>query len=323
VHDAPSPTEVDVEPSVVPWSPIAIPDQRGRVAVVTGATSGLGTATVHELARARAHVVLTARDPKKGEATLARIRNDVPGAQVDVGQLDLTSLASVGRFADEVAARHDRVDILVNNAGVMATPKARTEDGFELQIGTNHLGPLALTARLLHLVEAAPEGRIVTVASHAHQFGAIDLNDLSWERRRYVRWLAYGQSKLANLLFTFELERRLVAAGSPAKALAAHPGFARTPLGRSWRGPLAALQSVGMLLSTPFTQPAARGAHPQLRAATDPDLPGGAYLGPGGRGEARGPAMVVGCSPAARDMAMAGALWDLSVRLTGADFGRL
>lgn len=301
------------------WSPADIADQHGRVAVVTGATSGLGTATARELARAGATVLLTARDEEKGETTRRRILTAVPDARLEVGALDLTSLASVAAFADDLATRHDRIDILVNNAGVMATPYARTTDGFELQIGTNHLGPFALTARLLPLVHAAEAGRVVTVASHAHQFGAINLGDLSWERRRYIRWLAYGQSKLANLLFTFELERRLVAAGSPARALAAHPGFARTSLGKGWRGPLASLQTVGMVLSTPFSQPAARGAHPQLRAATDPELPGGAYLGPGGPGEARGPAVMVGCSPAAQDMAMAGALWDLSVELTGAE----
>lgn len=301
------------------WSPADIADQHGRVAVVTGATSGLGTATARELARAGATVLLTARDEEKGETTRRRILTAVPDARLEVGALDLTSLASVAAFADDLATRHDRIDILVNNAGVMATPYARTTDGFELQIGTNHLGPFALTARLLPLVHAAEAGRVVTVASHAHQFGAINLGDLSWERRRYIRWLAYGQSKLANLLFTFELERRLVAAGSPARALAAHPGFARTSLGKGWRGPLAVLQTVGMVLSTPFSQPAARGAHPQLRAATDPELPGGAYLGPGGPGEARGPAVMVGCSPAAQDMAMAGALWDLSVELTGAE----
>ena len=226
-------------------------------------------------------------------------------------------------FAAEVTDRHPRIDVLVNNAGVMATPYCRTEDGFEVQIGTNHLGPFALTAALLPSIEAAPAGRVVTVASHAHHFGDLDVDDLSWDRRRYLRWIAYGQSKLANLLFTFELERRLVAAGSPARALAAHPGFSRTALGKGGGDPVAWLQTVGMWLSSPFTQSAARGAHPQLRAATDPDLPGGAYLGPGGPGQARGPAIAVGCSPTAQDPRLAAALWDRSVALTGAPWPTL
>jgi NAD(P)-dependent dehydrogenase (short-subunit alcohol dehydrogenase family) len=305
----------------VTWRTDDLPDLTGRIAVVTGATSGLGTITATELARHRAHVVLTARDERRAAATVDRLRRAVPHASVEVRALDLASLRSVEDLADGLAADHAQVDVLVNNAGVMATPFRRTEDGFELQIATNHLGPFALTGRLLPLLAAAPAGRVVTVASLAHTWGAIDLDDLTYERRRYVRWRAYGESKLANLLFAFELDRRLRGAGSTIASLAAHPGLARTRLGRSGGGPLARLQAVGVVLAKPLHQSARRGAEPQLRAATDPDLPGGAYLGPGGPGEARGPAVLVGCSPAARDEPVARALWDLSVELTGFDPG--
>ncbi|HMJ77951.1 MAG TPA: oxidoreductase, partial [Iamia sp.] len=227
------------------WRPADIGDLTGRVAVVTGATSGLGTVTARELAAHGAHVVLTARDERRGAATVDRLRRAGSGAadSVEARPLDLASLASVEAFARGLATDHPRVDLLVNNAGVMATPFRRTEDGFELQIGTNHLGPFALTGRLLPLLAAAPAGRVVTVASLAHQWGGIDLDDLTYERRRYVRWLAYGESKLANLLFAFELDRRLRAAGSTVASLAAHPGLARTRLGRSGGGPLAWLQT--------------------------------------------------------------------------------
>ena len=288
--------------------------------MVTGATSGLGTVTARELARAGATVVLTARHAGRGEAVATRLAQQVPGAAVEVGALDLASLASVAAFADDVARRHRRVDVLVNNAGVMATPRRRTEDGFELQVGTNHLGPFALTLRLLPLVEAAPAGRVVTVSSLAHLWGdtTFDVDDLSCDRRRYWRWLAYGESKLANLLTTFELERRLAASGSRARALAAHPGLVRTSLGKGGGDVGAWLQTVGMWLATPMTQSVRQGARPQLRAATDPDLPGGAYVGPGGLGERRGPPVLVHSSPTARDPALARALWDRSLRLVGA-----
>ncbi|QYG93846.1 SDR family NAD(P)-dependent oxidoreductase [Iamia sp. SCSIO 61187] len=305
----------------MPWRPDDIGDLTGRVAVVTGATSGLGTVTARELARHGAHVIATARDERRGERALERLRADVPAGSIELRALDLASLASVATFAADVGRDHRRLDVVVNNAGVMAPPRGRTEDGFELQIGTNHLGPFALTGRLLPLLHVAPAARVVTVASLAHTWGTIDLADLTYERRRYLRWPAYGASKLANLLFAFELDRRLRATASPVVSLAAHPGLARTRLGRSGGGPLAWLQSIGVVLARPTHQSARRGAEPQLRAATDPDVPGGAYLGPGGPGEARGPAVIVGCSPAARDPSCAQALWDLSVALTGVDPG--
>jgi NAD(P)-dependent dehydrogenase (short-subunit alcohol dehydrogenase family) len=295
----------------VTWSTADIPDLTGRAAVVTGATSGLGLVTARELMTHGARVVAAVRDVGRGRAVL-------PGAEVR--RLDLASLASVTAFADGLATDHDRVDVLVNNAGVMATPFQRTEDGFELQVATNHLGPFALTARLMPLLRAAPAARVVTVASLAHTWGGIDLDDLTYERRRYVRWRAYGETKLANLLFAFALDRRLRATGSTVASLAAHPGLARTRLGRRGGGPLGRLQAAGVVLAKPLHQSARRGAEPQLRAATDPAMPGGAYLGPGGPGEGRGPAVIVGCSPTARDEHLGDALWDLSERLTEVRF---
>ena len=300
------------------WTAKQIPDQSGRIAVVTGATSGLGLATAVELARSGAQVVLTARSAGRGEAALARLREQVPGAAAEVAELDLTRLESVRSFAAAAAERHSRLDLLVNNAGVMATPEGRTADGFELQIGTNHLGHFALTALLLPLLLAVPGSRVVTVSSNGHRLGRVALDDLNWERRRYHRWPAYFQSKLANLLFAFELSRRLERAGAGTSSLAAHPGLSQSELSRSYPGLVGRAQSLLMRATTPlFGQSSERGALPQLRAATDPDLPGGSYLGPGGRGEVRGAPVLVGCSARARDEKTAARLWDLSAELTG------
>ena len=305
------------------WTERDIPDQGGRVAVVTGATSGLGLETAVGLASAGAHVVLTARSPARGQAALDRLRAEVPEATAEVAELDLTRLASVRAFADRLADRHPRLDLLVNNAGVMATPLERTADGFELQIGTNHLGHAALTARLLPLLLDVPGSRVVTVSSIGHRAGRIDLADLNWERRTYRRWPAYFASKLANLLFAVELDRRLRAAGAATASLAAHPGGARTHLGRGHGGVAGRLQSVLFPAADFLMQPADRGALPQLRAATDPDLAGGTYLGPDGPGEVRGLPVVVRAKPAAYDEALAARLWDLTGMLTGAPFSRL
>ena len=305
------------------WTAEDIPDQTGRVAVVTGATSGLGLETATALARRGAHVVLTARDAARGEAALGRLRAAVPGASVEVAELDLTRLGSVRAFADRTAQRLPRLDLLVNNAGVMATPYERTADGFELQIGTNHLGHVALTARLLPLLLDTPTSRVVTVSSIGHRAGRIDLADLNWEHRTYRRWPAYFASKLANLLFAFELDRRLAGNAAGTASLAAHPGGARTHLGRGHGGLVGRAQSVFFPAADFLMQPADRGALPQLRAATDPDLAGGTYVGPGAPGEVRGLPVVVRAKAAAYDEALAGRLWDLSAELTGAEFSRL
>ncbi|PRY47878.1 NAD(P)-dependent dehydrogenase (short-subunit alcohol dehydrogenase family) [Geodermatophilus tzadiensis] len=287
------------------WTPADIPDQTGRTVVVTGATSGLGLATARALATAGARVVLAVRDPARGEAAAA----DLPG-EVEVRRLDLADLASVRAFAD---GWHGPLDVLVNNAGIMMVPQGRTADGFELQFGTNHLGHFALTNLLLPQVT----DRVVTVSSTAHRTGRIDLADLNWERRRYSPERAYGQSKLANLLFTLELQRRLTAAGSPVRAMAAHPGWSATNLqGRTENR----VKDVAMALGNRVVaQSAEQGALPTLFVATA-DLPGGSYAGPDGPVEVRGYPTLVGRSAAASDLRTAAALWRASAELTGVDF---
>jgi NAD(P)-dependent dehydrogenase (short-subunit alcohol dehydrogenase family) len=287
------------------WTAADLPRMDGRTVVVTGANSGIGLAAARELARAGAHVVLAVRDPERGE----RAAGAVPGDR-EVRQLDLADLASVRAFAEEWSGP---IDVLVNNAGVMAVPQGRTADGFELQLGTNHLGHFALTGLLLPSIT----DRVVTVSSGAHRMGRIHLDDLNWERRRYRRWPAYGQSKLANLLFTMELERRLTEAGSPVKALAAHPGWAATNLqGRSGNRALdAAMRAANRF----FAQSDAMGALPTLYAAAE-DLPGGSYVGPDGRAEQRGHPTLVGRSAAAQDAEVARRLWERSEELTGVHF---
>ena len=287
------------------WTAADLPDLDGRTAVVTGANSGIGRAAARELARAGARVVLAVRDVVKGETAAA----GMAGA-VETRALDLADLASIRAFAD---GWEGDLDLLVNNAGIMAVPQGRTRDGFELQIGTNHLGHFALT----NLLAPHVTGRVVTVASGAHRMGKIELDDLNWERRSYNAWRAYGQSKLANLLFTLELENRLTAAGSPVRALAAHPGWAATNLqGRTQNR----LQDLVMTLGNKvIAQDDEHGAWPTLYAATQ-DLPGGSYVGPDGFQEGRGHPTLVGRSAAASDPAAARALWAASEELTGVTF---
>ena len=287
------------------WTADDLPRLDDRTVVVTGANSGIGLTAARAFAAAGAHVVLAVRDPARGEQAAAR----VPGTR-EVRRLDLADLASVRAFAE---AWDGRLDILVNNAGVMATPERRTADGFELQIRTNHLGHFALTNLLLpHVTD-----RVVTVASGAHRSGAIRFDDLNWHRGGYKPWRAYGQSKLANLLFTLELERRLTAAGSHVRALAAHPGWAATNLqGRTASRVGNALSGLGNRL---LAQSDEMGALPTLFAATQ-DLPGAAYIGPDGFAEGRGHPALVGRSAAASDTDAARRLWTLSEELTGVTF---
>jgi NAD(P)-dependent dehydrogenase (short-subunit alcohol dehydrogenase family) len=287
------------------WTADDLPRQDGRTFVVTGANSGIGLAAARELARAGGRVVLAVRDPARGEQAAATIAGDA-----EVRRLDLADLASVRAFADAWDAP---IDVLVNNAGVMATPEQRTKDGFELQIGTNHLGHFALTNLLLpHVTD-----RVVTVASGAHRAGSIRFDDLNWERGRYQRWLAYGQSKLANLLFTLELQRRLAEAGSAVRAVAAHPGWAATNLQSHTASALQnALLAIGNRV---WAQSDDMGALPMLFAATQ-DIPGGSYVGPDGFAEQRGHPRLVGRSRAAADEDAARRLWTLSEELTGTSF---
>jgi NAD(P)-dependent dehydrogenase (short-subunit alcohol dehydrogenase family) len=287
------------------WTSADLPLQEDRTVIVTGANSGIGLPTAQAFAEAGALVVLAVRDMAKGEVAAGSI----PGA-CEVRKLDLADLTSVRAFA---SGWRGEVDVLINNAGVMRTPERRTADGFELQIGTNHLGHFALTNLLLPQIT----DRVVTVASGAHRGGSISLDDLNWERRSYERWAAYQQSKLANLLFTLELQRRLTAAGSRVRALAAHPGYAATNLQfRSERGLENRLMAIGNRL---FAQSDEAGARPTLFAATQ-DLPGASYVGPDGFGEHRGYPTLVGRTAAASDVETAKRLWTLSEELTGVTF---
>ena len=295
------------------WTAADTPDQSGRVALVTGANSGLGLHTSIALARKGARVLMACRDAGRAEAALARVRREVPGAAAELVTLDLSSLASVEAAATEVAERTATLDLLVDNAGVMAPPRSTTTDGFELQLGTNHLGHFALTGRLLPLLLAAPSPRVVVVSSGAHRLGKINFEDLQSERS-YARWGAYGQSKLANLLFARELQRR---AGTSLLVAAAHPGYAATHL-QSGQGSflLEAAMKVGNAV---IAQSDAAGAWPSLYAATMPDVQRGDYWGPA-IAELRGTPKRVGRSKAAQDDAAARRLWEESERLTGVSY---
>ena len=289
------------------WRLADMPDQTGRVFVVTGANSGIGLEASKALARKGARVVMACRNLEKAEAARVEI-----GDGAEVRELDLGSLASVRAFASEWEGR---IDVLVNNAGVMAVPFARTVDGFESHWGTNFLGPFALTGLLLPQVT----DRVVTLSSGVHRMGRIDLADPSFERRRYQRWTAYGQSKLADLMFAYELQRRLLLAGSSVRSIGAHPGYAATNLQANLGS--VALTTQGWMQRIGLVQDAAGGAQPTLYAATAPDLPGGSYVGPSGWMEQTGPPRIVGSSAASRDLDTARALWEMAVRLTGVDPG--
>jgi NAD(P)-dependent dehydrogenase (short-subunit alcohol dehydrogenase family) len=287
------------------WSTTDIPDMTGRIVIVTGANSGIGRAAARALAGAGARVVLAVRDTTRGHAAAQTMPGDT-----EVRALDLASLASVREFA---GAWKGDLDLLINNAGVMVPPFSRTADGFELQFGTNHLGHFALTNLLLEHVT----GRVVTVSSTAHRIGSIDFDDLNWEHKPYRASRAYGQSKLANLLFTAELQRRLTAVGSPVLATAAHPGYAATNLQfHSGRRVLDILSTVGNRV---LAQDEDGGALPTLYAATA-DVPGDSFAGPGGFMEQRGAPKLVGRTDAARDADVARRLWDVSEELTGVRF---
>jgi NAD(P)-dependent dehydrogenase (short-subunit alcohol dehydrogenase family) len=284
------------------WTAADLPSFAGRTVIVTGANSGLGLVTARELARVGAQVVLAVRNTDKGNAAAAGMAGDV-----EVRELDLQDLASVREFADGV----ERVDVLVNNAGIMAVPLAQTADGFESQIGTNHLGHFALTNLLLPKIT----DRVVTVSSMMHLMGYISLKDLNWKSRPYSAWVAYGQSKLANLLFTSELQRRLAEAGSPLRAVAAHPGYSRTNLqGHSGRKLGDAVMNIGgRLLATD----ADFGARQSLYAVSQ-DVPGDSFIGP--RFGLLGRTKPVGRSPLAKRADTAEALWELSEQLTDTKF---
>jgi NAD(P)-dependent dehydrogenase (short-subunit alcohol dehydrogenase family) len=291
-----------------------IPSQQGKVAVATGATGGLGYETALALARAGAEVLVTGRNAEKGRVAIERIQGLVPSAQVRFKMLDLASLASIRAFAADMVANGRHLDLLINNAGVMALPtRCLTEDGFEMQFGTNHLGHFALTGLLLPLLRSASGPRIVNVSSVAHRGGEIDFNNLQAELK-YQSWPAYQQSKLANLLFTFELQRRSDAYGWGLLSNAAHPGFARTDLIPNGPG-TGAGGVMGLILSI-MSQSAAAGALPTLFAATSPQAEPAGYYGPNGFRELRGSVAPAKIMPQAQDQAVAEKLWEVSERLT-------
>ena len=298
-----------------PWSELHIPDLTGRLAVVTGANAGTGFETARALAGRGATVILACRNADKAHAAMDAIRATRPEARLEFEPLDLGALASVRAAAKAIGDRHPRIDLLINNAGVMVPPRGRTADGFETQIGTNHLGHFAFTGLLLECLLAVPGSRVVTMSSTAHRMGRMRFDDLHFERG-YRPWAAYGQSKLANLLFTYELQRRLQRAGAATLAVAAHPGYARTELQRH-----ANRSRLNRILFAPFTallsHDAQRGALPLLRAAVDAGVRGSDYYGPNGYLELVGDPERVSSNARSRNEADQRRLWQVSESLTG------
>ena len=295
------------------WTVGDIPPQTGRVAVVTGGNRGLGLEIVEALAGAGAHVVIATRDAAKAEEAAAKVRRQFPDAKVEAMALDQSDLASIRRFSEALHGRFDHIDLLINNASAILVTQGKTAEGFERHIGVNHLGSFALTGLLLDLLKAGTDARVVNTSSTAHRLvKGMDLDDLHLEHTEYKPMEAYGRSKLAALLFTFELNRRLGKAGIPVKAVAAHPGYSNTNPDKGG--------FVMRLATSIFAQPAAMGALPQLYAATAPDVAGGDYIGPGGPMEMRGYPAKVGCTPPARDEKTAARLWTVSEALTGVSY---
>ena len=291
------------------WTSENIPDQSGRIAVVTGASSGIGYEAAKVLAEKGATVIIAVRNQQKGDAAVQRIKAENPNADVSVMLLDLANLQLVKEFAQNFKQKYDRLDLLINNAGVMAPPYGKTADGFELQFGTNHLGHFALTGHLLGLLEKTPGSRIVNVSSMAHTFGDLDFDDLNWEKREYNKMKSYGDSKIANLYFTFELARRLQAKGSQTMVTAAHPGWTATDLQRH--------SGLFSFLNPFFAMKAPQGALPTLRAAVDSEANSGDFFGPNGWKEMRGWPVKVQSNALSQDEAIAKRLWEVSEEWTG------
>jgi len=291
-----------------PWTSDDIPPQNDRTAIVTGANTGIGFETARELVRKGAKVILACRNLEKGREAVARIEADQSPGTTELRLLDLSDLASVHDFAQGILREKKRLDLLINNAGVMVPPFGRTKQGFELQLGTNHLGHFALGAHLLPLLQNTPDSRLVVVYSSVYRFGRIDLEDPNYEHRPYRPNEAYNQSKLANLLYAFELQRRIGGNGGPPVVTAAHPGWTATDLQRTSR--------FTRMLNPLFGMSPPQGALPTLRAATDPTAPAGSYWGPARFWQLRGPPIQVDVSQKARDRDVAVSLWDLSEKLT-------
>ncbi len=291
------------------WDANQIPDQSGRIVIVTGSSSGIGYEAARVLANKNAEVIIAVRNAEKGEAALNNIKAQNDKANISVMILDLASLDSVKKFAAEFQQKHQRLDLLINNAGVMMPPYSKTSDGFELQFGTNHLGHFALTAQLLNLLQKTTGSRIVNVASAAHKYGNLDFNDLNWENRKYKAMKSYGDSKIANLYFTYELQKKLQEAESKTVVTAAHPGWTATDLQRH--------SGLFEFLNGFFAMKMEQGALPTLRAAIDPEAQGGDYFGPDGWQEWRGYPVKVESNSLSRDTEIARKLWDVSEALTG------
>ncbi|HUC26620.1 MAG TPA: oxidoreductase [Streptosporangiaceae bacterium] len=302
------------------WTAADVGDQSGRIAVITGATSGLGLETARVLAQHGATVVIAGRDHAKASAAADVIRSIRPDAAVETAELDLASLQSVRTAAAELAARFPKLDLLINNAGVMMPPYGLTKDGFELQFGTNHLGHFALTGLLMNSLLAVPGSRVVTVSSNGHRAGRMNFADLQ-SAKHYQKMAAYGRSKLANLMFTYELQRRLTAARAQTIALAAHPGTARTELTRHMSGlAQGALSPRFGMLNSWWVQDGSMGALPTLRAATDPEAIGGTYYGPDGPFQFTGYPVVVASSVRSHNRETQRRLWVESEQLTGVTY---
>lgn len=299
------------------WTEANVPDQTGRTILITGANSGIGFEAARALAQHGATVVMGCRNRSKAEEAVSQIEATAPSGSVEILEMDLSDLGSVAAAADGFRATNGRLDVLVNNAGLMATPNQRTSQGFEMQFGVNHLGHFALTGRLLDMLLATESSRIVSISSQGHRAGKLDFDDLNSEKK-YSAWQAYFQSKLANLVFTNELQRRLAAADADVIAVAAHPGASSTNLGHESAGGVLSTMMGKMrpVMNKLMTQSAAMGALPTLRAATDPDVIGGDYFGPGGFLEMKGHPEKVGMSDRALDEDSARRLWELSQTMT-------
>jgi NAD(P)-dependent dehydrogenase (short-subunit alcohol dehydrogenase family) len=294
------------------WDADNIPEQKGRIAVVTGASSGIGFEAARVLASKGAQVMIAVRSLEKGNAAADKIRRQNPNADVKVMELDLANLESVEKFAETFRNSYSRLDLLINNAGVMIPPYSKTADGFELQFGTNHLGHFALTGALLELLTGTKDARVVNVASGAHNVGNLNFDDLQWEKRSYSSWRAYGDSKISNLYFTYELNKKLKENGLDTIAVAAHPGYTATELQRH--------VSFIAFLNNFFAQDVSMGALPTLRAATEKNLKGGEYFGPGGFMEMWGQPVEVQSNKLSKDEEIAKKLWEVSENLTGVKF---
>jgi NAD(P)-dependent dehydrogenase (short-subunit alcohol dehydrogenase family) len=298
------------------WTSDDIPDLRGKVIIVTGANSGIGFEAAREFARKGATTILACRDLEKANAAMAKIDAESPNAKVEVMHLDLASLKSIHEFADAFHAKYDRLDVLLNNAGIMMVPYRLTKDGFESQVGTNHLGHFALTGLLIDLLERTPGSRVVNISSGGHRMGKMDFDNFLYKHgKSYSRTEAYGRSKLSNLLFTYELERRLESNGRNPIAVAAHPGLSATHLADHFGGGL--MKGLIHLVFQLIAQSAEMGALPGIRAAIDPEVSGGQYYGPDGTRERLGYPTLVHSNRASHNMADAQHLWKISEELTG------